>query len=103
MKHLDRKEQRAVTIVTTMVSLMLAYIRKARTEGRHGMEYSVKEDEWKSRAGSERVHKKYPQRSVETRHGHGTGNTLLGRSSIRAAVEHLLQGRMQVLEVDAWI
>lgn len=60
MKHLDRKEQRAVTIVTTMVSLMLAYIRKARTEGRHGMEYSVKEDEWKSRAGSERVHKKIP-------------------------------------------
>lgn len=59
---MDRKEQRAVTIVTTMLSLMLVSIRKP-----HGMEYRAKEGAWKSRAESEHVHKKYPQQSVETR------------------------------------
>lgn len=66
MKHRDRKEQRVVTIVTTMATLMLASIRKVQTEGHHGMEHRVK-GQWKSKAGSEHVHKKYPQQSVETR------------------------------------
>lgn len=42
MKHTDRKEQRVVTIVTTMATLMLVSIRKAQTEGHHRMEHRVK-------------------------------------------------------------
>lgn len=76
-----------------MASVTMVSIRKAQTEGYHGMEDGVKEGEWKPRARNEHVQKERKQttRSSKQRRGHGQGRggTLVGRNV-----------RMQTLTMD---
>lgn len=61
--------------VTTMASVTRMSIRKAQTEGHHGMEDRVKEGESKPRAGNEHAQKERKQttHSSKQRRGHGQG------------------------------